>query len=86
MDAEFQVIASVPGVEVASNTVKLVTSFDADPPTISLTSADGVITIEYTGTLEAAMSADGTFAPVDGATSPYTPAGDGMMMFYRSSN
>jgi hypothetical protein len=85
LEAEFQVVASVPGVEVASNTVKLVTSLDEDPPMISLTSADGVITIEYTGTLEAAMSADGTFAPVDGATSPYTPAGEGMMMFYRSS-
>ncbi len=84
LDATFRVVASVPGVSVNSDTAKLVLELDEDPPTISLTEADGVITIEYTGTLEAAMTVDGTFAPVDGATSPYTPAGDAMMMFYRS--
>lgn len=85
LDADFRVVASVPGVSVPSDTANLVLTLGEDPPTISLTSADGVITIEYTGTLEASMTADGTFAPVDGATSPYTPAGDEMMMFFRSS-
>ena len=44
--------------------------------------ADGSITIEFTGTLEASSTVTGTFAPVDGATSPYTVAPADAAMFY----
>lgn len=44
--------------------------------------ADGSITIEFTGTLEASSTVTGTFAPVDGATSPYTVAPSEAAMFY----
>jgi len=43
---------------------------------------DGSITIEYTGTLEASSTVTGTFAPVDGATSPYTVSPNEAAMFY----
>jgi len=43
---------------------------------------DGSITIEYTGTLEASSTVTGTFAPVDGANSPYTVSPTEAAMFY----
>ncbi len=47
---------------------------------------DGTITIEYTGTLEAATTLGGSFEPVAGATSPYTvdpSSGDAMFFIAR---
>ncbi|HEX7652145.1 MAG TPA: hypothetical protein VF607_01485, partial [Verrucomicrobiae bacterium] len=60
------------------------------PPTISLAkAANGDIVITFTGTLQSTSSlAPAAFAPVAGATSPYTiPAGSAAAAaFYRSSN
>lgn len=58
------------------------------PPTVAgnitgiSQAADGSITIEFTGTLEAASTVTGTFSPVDGATSPYTVTPNAAAMFY----
>lgn len=50
-------------------------------PTISISSG-GIIT--YTGTLESSATVNGGYAPVTGATSPYTAPKTGGAMFYRS--
>ena len=44
--------------------------------------ADGSIVIEFTGTLEAAPTLDGDYAPVAGASSPYSVETLGESMFY----
>ena len=50
---------------------------EVDPPaeggTIGITRADGVVTLEYTGTLHVGEAVTGPFAPVVGASSPYQP-------------
>ena len=43
---------------------------------------DGSITIEYTGTLQAADTVDGSYAPVAGASSPYAVDASGDAQFY----
>ncbi len=56
-------------------------------PTISVVKEGGVFKINYTGTLRSAATANGSYQPVVGATSPYTiPTGATPGMFYRSSN
>ncbi len=52
-------------------------------PTIGM-SPDGIIT--YSGVLQSATTADGTYAPVSGATSPYTVPKTGAAMFYRTAS
>ena len=47
-------------------------------------SAAGAITITYTGTLQAATTVTGPYAPVTGATSPYTVSATGPMRFFRT--
>ncbi len=44
--------------------------------------ADGSITIEYTGTLQAADTVDGAFAPVAGASSPFAVDASSGAKFY----
>lgn len=44
--------------------------------------ADGSITIEFTGSLQAADSVDGDYSPVAGATSPYAVDSSADAMFY----
>ena len=44
--------------------------------------SDGTVTIEFTGSLEAASSVDGPYAPVQGASSPYGVTPSGAAMFY----
>ncbi len=44
--------------------------------------ADGTITIEFTGSLESSTSLDGTFSPVNGATSPFTVDPSEASQFY----
>jgi hypothetical protein len=51
-------------------------------PTIGV--AGDVIT--YTGVLRSSATVDGTYAPVAGATSPYTVPKTGTAMFYRTSS
>ena len=43
---------------------------------------NGNLVIEFTGTLQGAPSVDGTYAPVEGATSPYTVSPTDGAMFY----
>ena len=52
-------------------------------PTIGISSA-GVIT--YTGVLRSSATVNGTYAPVAGATSPYTVPKTGTAMFYRTAS
>jgi hypothetical protein len=52
-------------------------------PTISL-SAAGVIT--YSGVLQSSTTVNGTYAPVAGATSPYTIPKTGTATFYRAAS
>jgi len=52
-------------------------------PTIGM-SAAGVIT--YTGVLQGSATVNGTYAPVAGATSPYTAPRTGTAMFYRTAS
>ncbi len=44
--------------------------------------AEGAIVIEYTGTLHSSDTVDGTFTPVDGASSPYVVTPDATQKFY----
>ena len=44
--------------------------------------ADGSISIEYTGTLQAADAVDGSYAPVAGASSPFSVDPSGSAKFY----
>jgi hypothetical protein len=54
-------------------------------PEISVSrNASGQPVITFEGTLTASDSVDGTYAPVTGATSPYTVPTDGSMRFFRS--
>lgn len=58
-------------------------------PTLSFTTnAAGEMVITYTGVLQSATALSGTFAPVAGATSPYTvkPSDGPVASFFRSSN
>jgi hypothetical protein len=58
----------------------------ATEPTLGLgVEANGDVTITFEGTLESSASLDGTYAPVEGATSPYTVTPSGTM-FYRATN
>lgn len=57
----------------------------AAPATLGLVSGDGVLRIEFTGTLQAADHVLGPYAPVDGATSPYEVSTDGPRRFFRST-
>ncbi|RYD26408.1 MAG: hypothetical protein EOP86_26005 [Verrucomicrobiaceae bacterium] len=54
-------------------------------PTISLSSSGGSVVITFTGTLQSSTDLR-TFAPVQGATSPYTvPAGSPTRLFFRAA-
>jgi hypothetical protein len=57
------------------------------PPTVSIGSAGGVVTITYAGTLTSSSTVNGTYTAVAGASSPYTvPTGAAKAQFYRSHN
>ena len=54
-------------------------------PAISLSQQGNSWVITYTGTLYSSSTVNGTYAPVSGATSPYTiPIGAAPLQFYRS--
>ena len=55
-------------------------------PAISMTRADGNMVITFTGTLQSSTNIAGPFAPVPGATSPYTTQPTNALMFYRAGN
>ncbi len=81
-NARFRVVASVPGKALNSNTVKLLSGGTGEPPTISISTAAGVTTINFTGALQSAASVAGPFQNVTGASSPYTvPAATGISFF-----
>jgi len=54
-------------------------------PTIALSRQGGLITITYTGTLESSTNVGSGYAPVVGATSPYTVSANQARQFYRTS-
>jgi hypothetical protein len=54
-------------------------------PTIGVANQGGSWVITFSGTLYSSSTVNGTYAPVSGATSPYTiPTGSAAMQFYRA--
>jgi hypothetical protein len=53
-------------------------------PTISFSNSGGHLVITYAGTLVSSVTANGSYAPVAGASSPYTVPTTGSSMFYRA--
>ena len=54
-------------------------------PTVSIGKSGSTVTITFTGTLTSSSTVNGTYAPVAGATSPYTvPTGAAAAQFYRT--
>jgi hypothetical protein len=82
-NARFRVVAKVPGNELISNTVKL--TGGTAGPTISISNSGGGVTITYTGTLQSSPTVNGTFSPVQGATSPYPVTIGSGNMFFRTA-
>ena len=58
----------------------------ATPATLGVSQTDGVLQIEFTGTLQSADEVDGSYAEVEGATSPYEVSTDELQQFFRSVN
>lgn len=83
--AKFRVVISVPGKNVISGEVKLVEP-SAQAPQIGIQHSNGVITITFTGKLQSAMTPDGQYQDVSGATSPYVaPTPTSGSRFFRSA-
>jgi hypothetical protein len=82
-NAQFRVQASVPGKSVPSNVAK-VTTEPPGPPEIAISSAGGVVTITYTGTLQSATQVNGPYTQVNGAGNPYTVPNPTDTKFYRA--
>jgi Carbohydrate family 9 binding domain-like len=59
---------------------------DSVPPTVSIQSSAAGAQIIFTGTLQAADTLGGAYAPVAGATSPYTVPAGTSSKYYRASN
>jgi hypothetical protein len=53
-------------------------------PTISIQGSGGQLSITYTGTLLSSPTANGSYTPVSGATSPYTVSPTDAQRFYRA--
>ena len=55
-------------------------------PTVSVATVNGQVVITYTGTLQSSSTVNGTYAPVSGASSPYTVPNTGTpgAAFYRA--
>lgn len=58
----------------------------APVPAIQMATSDSGMKITYTGTLQSSTNVAGPFAPVPGATSPYSVTMAAPQMFYRVSN
>lgn len=67
------------------NAVEYMTSAPAAGPQLSVTSANGNVTIQWSGggTLESAAAITGPWTPVPNATSPFTAQATGSAAFYR---
>jgi len=71
------------GSQIYLNAVSYLTSGGSAGGNITAVSlADGMLTIEYSGTLKSAGSVTGPFNAVDGASSPYTVAADQAAQFF----
>jgi hypothetical protein len=55
-------------------------------PTVTAGTQGGKVAITFTGTLTSSATVNGAYAPVAGATSPYTPPAGTPVQFYRSHN
>lgn len=83
-EAQFRVVAAVPGKTVLSDPVKLVEGV-VEVHEISIASSRGVITIQFSGTLQSATSVTGPYQNVPGAQSPYTVPNPAGVTFFRSA-
>ena len=68
-NAQFRVVATVPGKTITSNAVKL-TQGAVAAPELAIHSAGGAITITFTGTLQSATTVNGTYQNVPGSGQP----------------
>ena len=82
-DARFQVLAKVPGKELASNTVKL-TRGPVGPPEIGIARSGLTITITFTGKLQSSANVAGPYTEVGGAQSPYPVPNPTGTSFFRA--
>lgn len=53
-------------------------------PTVHAATVGGKVTITYTGTLVSSSTVNGTYSPVSGAVSPYTPPSTAGVQFYKT--
>lgn len=58
---------------------------DAAPASVGISSADGVIRVEFTGTLQSASEVGGPYSTVAGAVSPYEVSADDPQRFFRAT-
>jgi hypothetical protein len=68
-----------------TNTWTFTETVSSTTPTLSVGKQGTSYVITYTGVLRSCATANGTYNPVSGASSPYTiPTGAAPMMFYRA--
>lgn len=82
-EADYRLVASVPGKSIVSDVVNIVTGVEP-APTIEIAAATGAVTITFTGKLQSSAQVDGAYQDVAGATSPYVVTNPTGVMFYRS--
>jgi len=70
------------GRKIYLNAVSYLTAGGSGGGISGVSLADGMLTIEYSGTLKSAGSVTGPFNAVDGASSPYTVAADQAAQFF----
>jgi hypothetical protein len=83
-NACFRLVASVVGKTIISNELKLIAAA-VEPPTISISQAAGAVTVKFTGKLQSAPEAGGTYQDVVGAQSPYVITNTAGKAFFRSA-
>jgi hypothetical protein len=82
-NARFRVLARVPGKDLPSNVVRLISA--TEPPTISIAAVGGTVRITFTGRLQSATKVTGPFTDVAGAQSPYQIASPTGNAFFRAA-
>jgi hypothetical protein len=58
---------------------------DATPASVSISRANGVIRVEFTGTLQSSSEVSGPYSTVAGAVSPYELSADDPQRFFRAT-
>jgi len=76
--------APINAIQLVSPAGLLVTT-TTNKPTVLISTSGGQVIITFTGTLQSSTTVNGTYAPVSGATSPYTvPVSAASATFYRA--